>query len=102
MCALTIEVIHFNSRVCEYESDNKMNLGSLSVIWAMTLFHPENMLAPPLIPPAIAETSDAKNAPPQSLQSATSVSMLQTTVLSTIFDAYANGKLDLPTYRSDF
>ncbi|VDK20098.1 unnamed protein product [Taenia asiatica] len=89
-------------RVCQYESDNKMNLGNLSVIWAMTLFQPGNMPEPPRIPSAIAETSDAKNAPSESLQSATSVSMLQTVVLSTIFDAYANGKLDLPTHRSAF
>ncbi|KAL5109723.1 Active breakpoint cluster region-related protein [Taenia crassiceps] len=89
-------------RVCQYESDNKMNLGNLSVIWAMTLFQPANMPAPPQIPSPTAETSDAKCAPPQSVQSATSASMLQTMVLGTIFDAYANGKLDLPTHRSVF
>ncbi|KAH9283354.1 Active breakpoint cluster region-related protein [Echinococcus granulosus] len=89
-------------RVCQYESDNKMNLGNLSVIWAMTLFQPETMSAPQLVPSTTAETSDAKNAPSHSLQSATSASMLQTMVLGTVFDAYANGKLALLTHRSAF
>ncbi|EUB63058.1 Active breakpoint cluster region-related protein [Echinococcus granulosus] len=80
-------------RVCQYESDNKMNLGNLSVIWAMTLFQPETMSAPQLVPSTTAETSDAKNAPSHSLQSATSASMLQTMVLGTVFDAYANGNI---------
>ncbi|VDM32414.1 unnamed protein product [Hydatigera taeniaeformis] len=89
-------------RVCQYESENKMNIGNLSLIWTMTLFQPENVPTTPKASSATAETPDAKKAPSQSLQSAASVGVLQTMILSTIFDAYANGKLDLPTHKSTF
>lgn len=68
-----------------------MNMGNLSLIWAMTLFQPEMNPTPSSVPTTNADESL------QSVQSAASNSMLQTMILSTIFDAYVGGKLDLST-----
>nr|CDS27212.1 active breakpoint cluster region [Hymenolepis microstoma] len=83
---------HF-MRVCQHEEQNKMNAGNLSLIWGMTLFQPDATSAPLRI--GVGDPTEIDAASLQSVQKATSNSMLQNTILNTILVSYAAGKLDL-------
>ncbi|VDO08259.1 unnamed protein product [Rodentolepis nana] len=78
-------------RVCQHEEQNKMNAGNLSLIWAMTLFQPPSAS----LRSGVANPTAIDAASLQSVQKATSNSMLQTTILNTLLVSYASGKLDL-------
>ncbi len=89
--------------VCRYEAANKMNMGNLSLIWAMTLFQPDSvppMPAPPMSPTGSVGSPDGAKSPSLAVQSATSNSMIQTMVLHEIFKAFTNGTLELGTGKS--
>ncbi|VDD79154.1 unnamed protein product [Mesocestoides corti] len=85
---------HLN-RVCLHESENKMNLGNLSLIWGMTLFRPDCTSALITLPSDSKDPTDRAKSPPPSVLSAASNSMLLNMIFNTIFKAYAEGKLDL-------
>lgn len=70
-----------------------MSANNLSLIWAMTLFQPEDPTTAVFRPTSPTPETDASSL--VSVRSATTKSMLQTTILSTILESYAAGKLDL-------
>lgn len=72
-----------------------MSINNLSIVWAMALFKPEN----PTIQQQLGQVnaSEADDNSLQSVRTAATMSLLQVSILSTILEAYAAGKLDLST-----
>ena len=70
-------------------------MANLPLIWAMTLFQPQKAPTLPKVSP-----SDPDKISLKMVQSATTNSMMQTMILATIFDAYAEGKLDLSAKKN--